>query len=66
MVLRLMFNQLKARMMQEYEFTHADTFPTSASTSIQPSEQILQNIMGFARCYQHVEAGGMQMKLSLN
>ena len=52
--------------MQEYEFTHADTFPTSASTSIQPSEQILQKILSFARCCQTVEAGGLKMKLFLN
>ena len=52
--------------MQEYEFTHADTFPTTASTTIQPSEQILQNIMSFARCYQNVDAGGMKIKLFLN
>jgi hypothetical protein len=57
---------IKARMMQEYEFTHADTFPTSASTSIQPSEQILQKILSFARCCQTVEAGGLKMKLFLN
>lgn len=53
-------------MMQEYEFSPADTFSAAASTNIQPSEQILQNIMGFARCYQHVEAGGMQIKVCMN
>ena len=53
-------------MMQEYDFINTDTFPTSASTSIQPSEQILQNILSFARCCQNVEAGGLKMKLFLN
>ena len=53
-------------MMQEYEFTPADTFPTSASTSIQPSEQILQNILSFARCCQNISAGGLKIKLFLN
>ena len=53
-------------MMQEYEFTPADTFSTSASTTIQPSEQILQNIMSFARCCQNVNAGGLKMRLFLN
>jgi hypothetical protein len=53
-------------MMQEYEFTQADTFPTSASTTIQPSEQILQNIMSFARCCQNIEAGGLNIRLFLN
>jgi hypothetical protein len=53
-------------MMQEYDFINTDTFPTSASTSIQPSEQILQNIMSFARCCQNVDAGGLKMRLFLN
>ena len=53
-------------MMQEYEFTQADTFPTSASTTIQPSEQTLQNIMSFARCCQNVEVGGLKIRLFLN
>ncbi|MBP3762766.1 MAG: hypothetical protein J6I49_02680 [Bacteroidales bacterium] len=53
-------------MMQEYEFTQADTFSPSASTHIQPSEQVLQNIVSFARCYQHVEAGGMRIKVCMN
>ena len=52
--------------MQEYDFINLDTFPTSASTSIQPSEQTLQNIMSFARCCQNVEAGGLKIRLFLN
>lgn len=36
------------------------------STLIQPSEQILQNIMSFARCCQNVEVGGIKMRLFLN
>ena len=52
--------------MQDYNFSDTDTFPTSASTTIQPSEQALQNIMSFARCCQTVVAGGVQMKLFLN
>ena len=57
---------IKARMMQKYELSNTDTFPTSASTTIQPSEQTLQNIMSFARCCQNVSAGGMKMRLFLN
>ncbi len=53
-------------MMQDYDFKDGDTFQTSASTNIQPSEQILQNIMSFARCCQTVVADGMQIKLFLN
>ena len=53
-------------MMQEYDFTQADTFPTSASTSIQPSEQTLQNILSFARSYQAVEVEGMTIEVYLN
>ena len=53
-------------MMQDYDFSNTDTFPFSASTSIQPSEQILQNIMSFARCYQNVDAAGMRLKIFLN
>lgn len=52
--------------MQEYDFINTDTFPDTASTSIHPSEQILQNIMSFARCCQNVDAGGLKMKLFLN
>lgn len=56
----------KARMMQEYEFTPTDTFPTTASTSIQPSEQTLQNILSFARCQQSVMVRGMKVKVCMN
>ena len=35
-------------------------------TNVQPSEQIVQNILSFARCCQNVEAGGLKMKLFLN
>ena len=37
-----------------------------AKGNIQPSEQILQNIMSFARCCQNVDAGGLKMRLFLN
>ena len=41
-------------MMQQYDFSSTDTLSTAASTSIQPSEQTLQNIRSFARSYQTV------------
>lgn len=53
-------------MMQDYDFSNTDTFSTSASTSIQPSEQVLQNIISFARCYQQVAVEGLEFRISLN
>ena len=40
--------------MQEYDFTSIDTF-SPASTDIRPSEQVVQNIMSFARSYKTVK-----------
>ncbi len=62
----IIVQQIKARMMQEYDFLGADTFSATASTSIQPSEQVLQNILSFARSYQYVNAEGLQIKIFLN
>ena len=54
-------------MMQQYDFTPStDTFSTAASTSIQPSEQTLQNIRSFARSYQTVEVEGKVIEVYLN
>ncbi len=53
-------------MMQEYDFTPSGTFSGTASTSIQPSEQTLQNILSFARCQQCVVVRGVQMKVCMN
>ena len=58
-------NQITARMMQEYDFTSIDTF-SPASTDIRPSEQVVQNIMSFARSYRTVEIEGMPVDLFLN
>ena len=52
--------------MQNYDFTSTDTFSISASTDVRPSEQVVQNIMSFARCCQNVEAGGLKIRLFLN
>lgn len=59
-------NQITARMMQNYDFTSTDTFSISASTDVRPSEQVVQNIMSFARSYQTVEVEGMPIDLFLN
>ncbi|MBR4774304.1 MAG: hypothetical protein IK010_07745 [Bacteroidales bacterium] len=53
-------------MMQQYDFLSTDTFSTAASTSIQPSEQTLQNIRSFARSFQTVEVEGMKIEVYLN
>lgn len=53
-------------MMQEYEFSKEETFSTAASTLIRPSEQVLRNILDFARCYQNIECGNAQMRFFLN
>ena len=53
-------------MMQEYELTPSDTFSGTASTSIHPSEQTLQNILSFARCWQRVVAGDVRVKVCMN
>ena len=53
-------------MMQQYDFSSTDTFSSAASTSIQPSEQTLQNILNFARSFQAVEVDGMTIEVYLN
>lgn len=52
--------------MQQYDFSSTDTFSTAASTSIQPSERTLQNILNFARSYQTVEVDGQKVEFYLN
>lgn len=54
-------------MMQKYDHLSTDTFPHfSASTDIRPSEQVVQNILSFARSCQIVEVEGMPVELFLN
>ena len=53
-------------MMQQYDFSSTSTFSSAASTSIQPSEQTLQNIRSFARSFQTLEVAGSKIKLFLN
>lgn len=53
-------------MMQEYDLSGTGTLSVPAEATMQPSEQILQNILNFARCYQNIEAEGLHMKVFLN
>jgi hypothetical protein len=50
-------------MMQDYDF-NADSAP--AVTEIPAPEEILKNILNFARSCQNVNAGGMTIRLFLN
>ncbi len=53
-------------MMQDYQFMDNDTFSSTASTIVQPSEQVLQNILSFARCYQQLSVDGLKLTVFLN
>ena len=54
-------------MMQNYDFLSTDTFSvTSASIDVQPSDQVVQNILNFARSCQIVEVEGTPLELFLN
>ena len=50
-------------MMQDYELNGGDA---SAGTLAQPSEEAVRNILCFARCYQTIEADGVQVRFFLN
>lgn len=53
--------------MQKYDFLSTDTFSElSASTDVRPSDQVVQNILGFACSCQVVEVEGMPIELFLN
>jgi len=54
------------RMMQEYDFSKEETFSSTASTLIRPSEQVLRKIMDFARCCQNIDCGGVTIRFFLN
>ncbi len=53
-------------MMQQYESSSTDTFSTTASTCVQPSEQSIKAILGFARSYQTIEVEGIQLEVYFN
>ena len=65
--LTLMFNLNLARMMQDYEFQDStSTSFESASTVVQPSPQVVQNILQYARCFQNIRIGDINIKVYLN
>ena len=49
--------------MQDYEL---DGGNASAGMLARPSDEVLRNILDFARCYQTVDAGGEQVRFFLN
>ena len=50
-------------MMQDYELSGGDS---SAGTLSGPSEEVVRNILCFARCYQMVETDCEQVRFFLN
>ena len=57
----------KARMMQDYEFYQStSTSYGTASTSVQPSPVVVQNILRYARCIQNIRMGDVKIKVYLN
>jgi len=62
-----MFNFNMARMMQDYELNNnTSTSSGSASTVVQPSPQVVQNILQYARSFQNIRIGDVNIKVYLN
>ena len=61
-----MFSLKKARMMHDYELTYSDTSFETVSTAVQPSPRVVQNILQYARCYQNIRIGDVNIKVYLN
>jgi hypothetical protein len=54
-------------MMQEYPFYDKQgTSFESASTTVQPSPIVVQNILQYARCFQSIRIGDVNIKVYLN
>ena len=53
-------------MMQDYDFTDSITSFETASTTVQPSPHVVQNILQYARCYQNIRIGDVNIKVYLN
>lgn len=55
-------------MMQDYELidSKASTSAVAASTNVQPSPKVVQNILQYARCYQNIRIGDVSIKVYLN
>ena len=52
--------------MHDYKFTDNVTSSESASTLVQPSPHVVQNILQYARCYQNIRIGDVNIKVYLN
>jgi len=62
-----MFNLNLACMMQDYKFNDSSsTSSGTASTVVQPSPQVVQNILQYARCFQNIRIGDVNIKVYLN
>lgn len=56
-----------ARMMQDYDLSASTNASSeSASTVVQPSPQVVQNILHYARCFQLIRVGDKNIKVYLN
>ena len=53
-------------MMHDYEFVNSDTSFETVSTIVQPSPRVVQNILQYARCYQNIRIGDVNIKVYLN
>lgn len=54
-------------MMQDYKFAESsNTSFETASTIIQPSPQVVQKILQYARCCQNIRIGDVNIKVYLN
>ena len=59
-------------MMQDYDFLPlmeeqgTNTSSNAASTNVQPSEQVVKNILDFARCCQRISTQDVELKFCLN
>ena len=56
---------IKVLMMQDYDFFGTDTC-ADMQVVLRPSEQVVKNIIDFARSYETVEVGGLRFELFLN
>lgn len=54
--------------MQDYELNASisSTSADAASTAVQPSPQVVQNILQYARCLQNIRLGDVNIKVYLN
>lgn len=54
-------------MMQDYDFYYStSTSSETASTTLQPSPEVVRNILRYARCIQNIRMGNVKIKVYLN